>query len=428
VRVFVTILEESPAAAIQAIASIDLDHDGVEIRAERFSAYDPATLRQATAKPIILTHRGTRADPALLRQALDGGIEFVDIELGSEIPVPPERVVLSHHDFEGMPDVKSVALKMRAARCAATKIAVTPQNFADNQELLRQIAPGVTVIGMGERGLYSRILAPFLGSDLVFVAPDRRGLAAPGQITLDEAAVIYGNRTTNATRIFAILGNPAGHSLSPAIHNPLFRAKGVPGAYTIASFESFAEVEGAFLAGEISGLSVTAPFKEDAFHFAVRHDAIIGENAREAGAVNTLVNCGTVSADNTDVDGFTAILARLCGRERKSVAIVGAGGTARAARVAVNRAGMHVMSYNRSPGKGSEPLSALAAFDGEIIINTAPADAEIELPLRAGMTYIEAAYGGTLRPRVDGVEWIGGLELLHAQAVRQHELFMKVWK
>lgn len=421
-RLFVTILEDNPAAAIEAIGRITLHHDGVEIRAERFGAYDPAVLRRATAKPIILTHRGVAVDPSTLNRALEAGIEFVDVELGGEIPVPREHVVLSHHDFEGMPDVEALVREMRAAGCAATKIAVTPRNFADNQTLLRQIAAGVTVIGMGERGLYSRILAPFVGSDLVFA-----GAAAPGQLTLDEAAAIYGDSPTTATNVFAILGNPAGHSLSPAIHNRLFREKGVPAAYTIASFETFAEVEGAFLAGEISGLSVTAPFKEDAFHFAERNGATIGENAREAGAVNTLVNAGAIVADNTDVDGFSAILGRLCGRDRKSVAIVGAGGTARAARVAVHRAGMHLTSYNRSPGKGAAPLSGLASFDGEIIINTTPANANIELPLRPGMTYIEAAYGGARTP-VEGVEWIGGLELLHAQAVRQHQLFMKVWK
>lgn len=420
-RLFATILEATPEAAVEAVRGIGTDHDGVEIRAERFGSCDPALLRKATSKPIILTHRGTRADPRLLRRALDAGIDFVDVELGSEIPVERHRVVLSHHDFEGMPDVEPIMREMLAAGCAAAKLAVTPRNLADNQRLLQLIAPGVTVIGMGERGLYSRILAPFLGSDLIFA-----GNAAPGQISLEMAATIYGDRTLRAEKVFAVAGNPAGHSLSPAIHNPLFREKRVPAAYTIASFESFDEIARAFVSGTISGLSVTTPFKDAAYDFAVSAGAEIGENAREARAVNTLVKAGRIIADNTDVDGFTSLLARLCGRDRKTVAIVGAGATARAARVAVDRAGMAVMQFNRTPGKGAAPLSGLARFDGEIIINTTPAT-DLELPLRPAMTYIEAAYGGGQRERVPGVEWIGGLELLHAQAVRQHQLFMKVF-
>lgn len=419
-RLFVTILEESPDAAIDAMRKIALDHDGVEIRAERYGAYDPAALRQATTKPIILTHRGARPDAGVLQRALDAGIDFVDVEFGLDLTVDRKRVVLSHHDFEGMPDVEKLMRDMLALQCAATKLAVTPRTLADNRRLLELIAPGVTVIGMGERGLYSRILAPFLGSDLIFA-----GSAAPGQITIEQAAAIYGDRTLRARKIFAIAGNPAGHSLSPTIHNRLFREKGVPAAYTIASFESFEEIARAFASEEISGLSVTAPFKDAAYEFATQSGAEIGENAREAKAVNTLVNAGGIIADNTDVDGFTSLLARLCGRDRKTVAIVGAGGTARAARVAVDRAGMSVMQFNRTPGKGAAPLADLARFDGEIIVNTTPAT-DLDLPLRPGMTYIEAAYGSGRKP-VPGVEWIGGLDLLHAQALRQHQLFMKVF-
>ncbi|HEX9162424.1 MAG TPA: hypothetical protein VF980_12010, partial [Thermoanaerobaculia bacterium] len=132
------------------------------------------------------------------------------------------------------------------------------------------------------------------------------------------------------------------------------------------------------------------------------------------------------------------------GRDRKSVAIVGAGGTARAALVAARRANMHVTVFNRTEGKGnelaerfgatSEPLDELKRFDGEIIINTTTADAEFDMPVRAGMTYIESAYGSVTvarrqaRLRDNGVQVFDGLDLLQAQAVRQHELFMKVFQ
>jgi shikimate dehydrogenase/3-dehydroquinate dehydratase type I len=441
-RLFVTILEGSQERAVDAIGGITDDHDGVEVRAERFASFDPDVIRKATAKPIILTFRGKRPEPDARRRALVAGIDFVDIEYEPGVVVDdPSRTVLSLHDFKGVPDLARVVPEMRALGCAHAKIAATPQNFAANRAMLDVVAPGMTVIGMGERGMYARILAPFLGSELMFVSPSDEKSAAPGQITLRRALDIYGpNRAAlRGDRVFCVVGNPAGHSLSPSIHNGFFRKKGVPAAYTIASVESFSEMEDAFEAGNPCGLSVTAPFKEDAFAFAQRIGATIGENARQSGAVNTLVRLATGTvADNTDVDAFNSILAQLCGRDRKSVALAGAGGTARAALVALNRAGMHTTVYNRTEEKAKSiaaqtaPLDELRAFDGEIVINTTP-NPEIEIPVRAGMTYIASAYGDAAIEarhaalRDSGIQVFDGQDLLQLQAVRQHQLFMRVF-
>jgi 3-dehydroquinate dehydratase type I len=393
---------------------IRLDYDAVELRAENLSDLDLHALRAATPQPIILTYRGSRVPD--VRRALDAGIDFVDVEWRGDIEiVAPERTVLSHHDYEGMRDVESIFAAMRARGCAFTKIAATPHNFADNERLLL-LLPG-TVIGMGERGLYSRILAPFLGSELVFVAAN--AIAAPGMLTLERALAIYGREPQRADRVFAILGNPSGHSLSPTVHNRYFREKRVPGAYTIASFETFNEIKDAFLRGEPCGLSVTTPFKEDAFKFAENYE--MGENARRARAVNTLVNVrGKIIADNTDVDGFKTLLP-----ESRSAAVVGAGATARAALVALEDARIPTTVFNRTVHAGMQPLDALANFDGDLVINTLPAN--VTLPIPPCDTYIEAAYSGAPR-EVAARKRIGGIELLHAQAVRQHQLFMKVFE
>ncbi|HEX8616883.1 MAG TPA: type I 3-dehydroquinate dehydratase [Thermoanaerobaculia bacterium] len=423
-KLFVTILEETCGAAIDAIRALRHEHDGVEVRAERFPSIDLHAIRAATEKQIILTYRtgATGVQPVgrvanESSDALAAGIDLVDVEWhdGVEIDVP-ERTVLSHHDYEGVRDVERIFAAMRARGCAHTKLAATPLDFADNLRLL-SLLPG-TVIGMGERGLYSRILAPFKGAELAFVAATH--VAAPGQLTLERALEIYGRGLLRAEKVFAVAGNPAGHSLSPSIHNRLFREKGVPAAYTIASVERFAELTGAFLRGEPCGLSVTAPFKDDAYAFAQEQGAEIGENAARARAVNTLVNIdGKILADNTDVDGFAALLPRA-----RSAGIVGAGGTARAARVALENAGIPATVFNRTASKADAPLEALAGFDGDLIINTLPAGAGVAIP--PCRTYIEAAYGGETR-EVEAAQRIGGLELLHAQAIRQHELFMKVF-
>lgn len=430
-KLVATVLEETCEEAIEAIREVRLPHDMIEVRAERFPSIDLPALRAATSKPILLTYRsagtpdagivGDRRRPPLhgdARHALDAGIDLVDVEWPNRVDVP-ERTVLSHHDFEGMRDVETIMAAMRAARCAYTKLAATPRSFADNARLLR-LLPG-TVIGMGERGLYSRILAPFVGSELAFVAAG--DAAAPGQLTLARALEIYGDAPRQAERVFAVVGNPAGHSLSPVIHNRLFREKGVPAAYTIASIESFDEIAGPFLRGNPCGLSVTTPFKEDALGVP----AEVGENARRARAVNTLVNLrGRILADNTDVDGFAMLIARSDpgGRSDRGsaghgeAAVLGAGPTARAALVALEDANIPAVTYDRAN------MRTLARFGGDLIINTLPPEAEVAIP--RCRTYIEAAYSGVPRP-VDAETRFTGLDLLHAQAVRQHQLFMKVF-
>ena len=390
-KIVATIFEETFEAAL---ASIPAECDMVELRAEHLGEIDCNALRAATSKPIILTYRGVAAPSPL--PALQAGIDFIDIEWRPDlqIDIPRERVVLSHHDYESL-DLTPLD-RMRAFGCAYTKLAVTPKTLAENLRLLEHAKDG-TVIGMGERGLYSRILAPFLGSELTFVAATKS--AAPGQLTLDRALAIYGNErdTLHAKHIFAIAGNPAGHSLSPSIHNPLFRAHGIDAAYTIASFETFEEIA---KETSIRGLSVTAPFKEVAMQSADR----LGDNAREAGALNTLVRMsdGSTFGDNTDVDGFLALIG-----QPKSVAIVGAGGTARAALVACRRIGANVRVFNRSRRDiPSEPLENVKRFDGDLIIDTLPV--AIELP---DIPTITARYPG------------GGEALLQAQAIRQNEIF-----
>lgn len=426
-KLFVTIHEETFAAALETIRRLPADHDGIELRAERLPSVDLDALREATSKPIVLTCRGGRVPD--VGRALEAGIDFVDVEWREGVQIDaPARTILSHHDYDGMHDVEAIVAAMRARGCAHTKLAATPRSFADNERLLAILNghrdANVTVIGMGAAGLYSRILAPFRGSALTFVAGGE--IAAPGQLTLDRALAIYGDRreTLAAERVFAVVGNPAAHSLSPAIHNPLFRSKRVSAAYTVAEVERFEEIVAPFLRGEPCGLSVTAPFKDDAFALAAGGGFEIDTNASRARAVNTLVNVdGRLLAANTDVDGFETLLGGIGDTPRK-VAVVGAGATARAALVALENRGLAATTFNRTVSRADLPLDRLESFGADLIINTLPADAAVHIPCCSA--YIEAGYGGAKR-EVDAALRLDGLALLEAQAVRQHDLFMKVF-
>jgi 3-dehydroquinate dehydratase len=374
----------------------------VEIRVDAFRG-DVGAFRDVTTKPIIFTNRG--GDP------VDADFGLIDVEYGRAIN-DPERTILSFHDFERVPDLAPLIDSMLAHRCAYTKIAVTPHNLAENEAILAALRFGLTLFGMGERGMYSRILAPFFGSELAFVSVDDAHSAAPGQLSLEKALAIYSTKIVRPAKVFALAGNPAGHSLSPTIHNPLFRERGVAAAYTVASVESFDEVVEPFIGGRLAGMSVTAPFKAAAFEFAQRIGASVGKNAIDARAVNTLVTTKSgVIADNTDVDGFEALLKGVKGTR---AAVVGAGGTGRAAVVALRRAGFEVTIYNRTPRDGALPLDAAAGFSGDVIINTLPKGVAVNCK-----STIDAAYDGR-----QGT----GYQLLQAQAIRQNELFLKAFE
>jgi 3-dehydroquinate dehydratase/shikimate dehydrogenase len=320
------------------------------------------------------------------------------------------------------------------------KVAATPATLDENLDLLAYSSPGVSVIGMGERGLYSRVMGPYRGSELTFVSRDDRA-AAPGQLSLERALAIFGSsrESLHAKHVFAIAGNPVGHSLSPSIQNAMFRDKGADAAYTFASAESFDEVAALLDSGTLRGVSVTAPFKEDALKWARSRRFTLGEQATRCGSVNTIVMGPRPMADNTDVDGFRALLGSLCGRDRKTIAIVGAGGTARAALLAAQHLEMAAIVFNRTLERAellaqdfsnarTARIDELPVFQPDIVVDTTPS-ADFTVDLRPGTTYIRAAYGTEspveARARRAGAAIVDGYQLLHSQAIRQNELFMQ---
>jgi len=137
------------------------------------------------------------------------------------------------------------------------------------------------------------------------------------------------------TRVFAILGNPVAHSLSPAIQNAALRAAGLDGRYVAIACqpEDVAPVMRT-LARAGGGGNVTVPHKGRA---AVTLDAAAAAVAR-TGACNTFWGEGArIRGDNTDVEGARrAVRALLAGPARGArVLLAGAGGGARAAVAAL---------------------------------------------------------------------------------------------
>ena len=130
---------------------------------------------------------------------------------------------------------------------------------------------------------------------------------------------------------YAVMGNPIGHSKSPAIHSAFAEHTGQQMAYTsiLVEIGGLSDAVAAFRANNGRGLNITVPFKQDAFQIASR----LSPRAQLAGAVNTLVleADGGIRGDNTDGAGLVRDL-----RSNHGIAIaarrlllIGAGGAAR---------------------------------------------------------------------------------------------------
>jgi len=131
------------------------------------------------------------------------------------------------------------------------------------------------------------------------------------------------------TQFCGVIGNPVGHSLSPAIHNAAFRTLGLNFVYLAWQVEAIGEaIKGLRALGNFRGASVTIPHKVAAIPFLDHVEPTAGR----IGAINTIVaEKGALTGYNTDATGALRAL-REGGVELKGrrVAVLGSGGAARA--------------------------------------------------------------------------------------------------
>jgi shikimate dehydrogenase len=150
------------------------------------------------------------------------------------------------------------------------------------------------------------------------------------------------------TRVFAILGDPVAHSLSPALHNAAFHALGIEAAYVPLRCrpEDVPAIVRA-LARAGGGGNVTVPHKETAAQAVDR----LSERAQRLGACNTFWGEGDkVAGDLTDVEGFLEALDQLEPPESGWL-LAGTGGSARAVIGAARERRAPVAVRSRDAGR-----------------------------------------------------------------------------
>ncbi|TYP84978.1 shikimate dehydrogenase [Blastococcus xanthinilyticus] len=242
----------------------------------------------------------------------------------------------------------------------------------------------------------------------------------------------------------AVLGRPVTHSLSPLLHRAAYAALGLTD-WTYDALDVGAEDVAPLVAGlgeEWRGFSVTMPCKQA----AVQAADVVEPLPRLLGAANTLVRTDAGwRAENTDVTGVGLAL-QLAGVEQvERAAILGAGGTAAAAAVALASLGaVEVDVLVRDTARAGEVVRVLdtlgvgnrvlplagARVEAPLAVSTVPVagqPAVAALDWRAGQTVLDVLYAPWPTPLADrvtdaGGTVVGGLEVLFWQATAQVEL------
>lgn len=240
----------------------------------------------------------------------------------------------------------------------------------------------------------------------------------------------------------AVAGSPISHSLSPLLHSIAYEILNVPADFTsneVTDLE-FGDLYFQAKNSGYRGLALTMPLKEIAIGFVDRVDPI----AKQISSINTIIFESTGSIGlSTDLMAFKSLLKPYFG---KKIAVLGAGGTARAAIGALKGTGTEVSVLTRSVTRHDQLHAAAVDLkidfldwhrfeeiqDRDLIISTTPAGATDGLSVISSKAdFFEVIYHPwptELAKRYQnlGRTVIGGLSLLVEQALFQIKYFTQV--
>ena len=182
----------------------------------------------------------------------------------------------------------------------------------------------------------------------------------------------------NSSNIYAVFGNPVGHSLSPVMHNAAFKRMKIDAHYVPFCVKNVEDAVRGIRGLDIRGVSVTIPFKTSVMPYLDEVD----ESSLRIGAVNTILNDsnGRLKGFNTDWIGLNRDLEESLEIRGKTFAILGAGGAARAAVFGILEEGGIPVIFNRTTETGEGvarefgcpfySLSEIEKIKADCLINT----------------------------------------------------------
>jgi 3-dehydroquinate dehydratase / shikimate dehydrogenase len=401
----------------------------------------------------------------ILRQAIvSGAFDWVDLEtdIASSVPRfgPVKRIISYHNTAETPSNLDDIYANMLKQDADVYKLAVTAQSPEDVARVLtlQRTAPKPTVaFCMGDIGQPTRFLALKFGAPWIYAAFNKERGIAPGLPSYDEFRTTYPVKSIDAdTKIFGVLGDPVGHSLSPLLHNHMYKKLEVNALYLPFRVPR-GQLPNAIQAYEqipVHGYSVTIPHKEVAATLASEGEP----NVQFTRSANTLVRLedGKFSAANTDfAAAVESLKAHLVERAKDSpvvqvsqlsMLILGAGGVARSLAYALHREGSQITiasrTYERAQSLAEDvkckavDWHARHSVSFDVLINCTPVGMHPNVDespchfsvLKPGMIVFDTIYTPetTLlirEARARGCETITGVDMFVRQAARQIELF-----
>ena len=489
-KLCVAIQASSPEELIERAASALADSRFLEFRLD--SLAKPASILPKV-KEFLAAHRDTtvlatcrrkqfgglftgslKAELEVLLAAAEAGCQIVDLEVESAEEAAPRQLdqlrdglraagtalLISFHDFSRTKNLDQTALRIEVFQPDFVKVVSTAKSLADNLAVLKLIqehSRSVEVVGiaMGEEGLVSRVLGLRAGAPFTFAAFSDSPISdkpatvstqatAPGQLTARTLRDLYRvEQLDQATRIFGVAGDPIAHSLSPLMHNAAFRRENVNAILLPLITHKVADLITLARELPLAGSAVTMPLKQEVLPHLANSDPLTAR----IGACNTLRTGadGKLYGFNTDVAGVVRPLERRLKLQGARIAVLGAGGAARAAVFGLVEQGAEVFIVNivhedavklakQAKAKAlKRDLFAKAAFD--VLINATPCGMEgnkqplpiTEKELNASLVF-DMVYNPMETPLLKlakerGIPVISGMEMFVQQGARQFEIW-----
>lgn len=379
------------------------------------------------------------------------GTDFSE-DLLSQIPAA-QRLAAWHGAAADMVSLKTNFARLSSVAARFYKLVVQANRMTEELNtlsFLKSLRRSDTIAyANGPLGFWSRLAALQLGAPAIFgTVPNASPIPAEPFVT--RLIEDYGlPEITRVSELFAIIGSPIFHSLSPRLHNAAYRALGYEALFVPLQVESFnkfwqevvqsSELEA--LGFPIKGMTVASPHKESVLLTAGSTSPM----AREGESANVIVrNNGRWEAGTTDPE-----VIEMASRERgiqfadKRAAVIGCGGAGRAIAAALAGAGARVTLVNRGADRGRHaakllnlPFIPLKDFDAggyDILVNATPVGREsIEAPceleqLSNHTAVIDLVYGSKPTPLVSNSHALGrtvidGRDVLLTQVLCQFRM------
>lgn len=453
-------------------AEIDALPDSVEwleVRADRVGDLNPEWLRNHFKGRLFYSLRsqaegGKYSDSNFERhRRLETAADHYDrVELEGDRDLSPElltrialhkRCVSWHGAARDLPELITIFERLSSVPAALYKLVTTATRMSDEfipLSLLKTLGRADTIAyAIGPLGFWSRLAALQLGAPAIFGLLSQ-GDVRPTEPTVNKLIDDYGlPGLSPVSEIFAIIGSPVFHSLSPRLHNAAYREMNYPALFLPLQVECFDEFWRDVVCSRaldslgfpINGMTVASPHKEAALLTA----KMISPMSRQAESANILVrHNGWWKADTTDPEViYMASRERSVQVRHKRAAVIGCGGAGRAIAAALVQSGAGVTLINRGSERGLHasdllglPYLPLPGFDAggyDIVVNATPVGRDSdEVPfdlktLNTEVVVIDLVYGARPTPLVGSTlareqVAIDGRDVLLTQVLHQFRL------